>query len=63
MTQAFVSVVMLVLAFVAIYLLSTWSCSAKADAMQLPHDYAVLQGCMIKVEGRWIPLESYRTVD
>lgn len=45
------------------YVLSSIPCEAKAERMGLQHDYGLLEGCMVKVDNRWVPLDSYRTVD
>lgn len=39
------------------------SCSAKARKMGFHFDYGLMQGCMIRVESQWVPIESYRTVE
>lgn len=39
-----------------------WHCEARAAAMRFESDYGPLQGCMIKVGERWIPIESYRVI-
>ena len=38
------------------------SCSSKAEKMGFKSDYGLVQGCMILVDKRWIPLEQYRTL-
>jgi hypothetical protein len=40
-----------------------WTCSSMSDKMGFKSDYGFVQGCMIKVDSRWIPLESYRTLN
>lgn len=45
------------------YVLGEIPCEAKADMMKLPHQYGLLEGCMVEVDGRWRPLESYRVID
>ncbi len=39
-----------------------FGCSSKAQKMGVESDYGPFQGCMIQVDRRWIPLESYRTI-
>lgn len=38
-------------------------CHIKARAMGKDCTWGPLQGCMIQVNGAWVPLEAYRTVD
>lgn len=38
-------------------------CEAKADVMGLQHQFGLLEGCMIKVDKRWVPIESYRSLE
>lgn len=38
-------------------------CSAKAEKMGFECDWGVVQGCMIKVNGKWMSMESYRVIE
>lgn len=40
------------------YWLASASCDAKATAMETEHSFGILQGCIVKFQGRWIPLEN-----
>jgi hypothetical protein len=42
---------------------SEYGCDSKAKMMGFKYDYGPIQGCMIKVESKWIPIESYRTLN
>jgi hypothetical protein len=42
--------------------MSELSCDSKASTMGFESNYGPVQGCMIKVKGAWIPVESYRTL-
>ena len=44
----------------AVYLSSSYSCKAQAEKMDVPYDYELFQGCMIKVNNTWVPLDNYR---
>lgn len=39
------------------------SCSSKAEKMELPYDYGLIQGCMVKAPRGWIPIEGVRDID
>lgn len=39
------------------------SCRSKSTAMNVEHSYGPLQGCMVRVNGRWLPIESVREVN
>jgi hypothetical protein len=51
-----------VIALVTIWFASA-QCSSKATLMQVEHSYGPLQGCMVKVNGRWLPLQAVREVN
>ena len=36
------------------------SCAIVADQMGVPHQWGFWTDCMIQVNGRWIPLDSFR---
>lgn len=38
-------------------------CTSKARAMSVEKTYGPLQGCVVKVNGRWLPIESVREVN
>lgn len=44
------------------YVIALPPCEAKAKRMGLRYEYGLLEGCMVKVDNRWIPLDSYRVV-
>lgn len=35
-------------------------CRSMASAMEFDYSWGPLQGCMIEVDGRWVPLQNYR---
>ncbi len=43
-------------------LISDYECSQRANLMQVPYVRHVSTGCMVQVQGQWIPIESYRVV-
>lgn len=60
-------IVLFGIAFVFFITLLCWpllalDCRVKANVMGLERSYGPIQGCMIKVNGKYIPLESYRVV-
>lgn len=38
------------------------SCSSQASKMELEHSWGPLQDCMVRVDGKWMPLDSYKVV-
>ena len=38
-------------------------CKAKAEKMGFECDWGFIQGCMIKVNGKWMSMESYRVIE
>ena len=38
-------------------------CSAKAEKMGFECDGGFVQGCMIKVNGKWMSMDSYRVIE
>lgn len=58
-----IGIVIFIFLFLGVYCVAPeFACSSKASQMGFKYDYAPFQGCMIKVENKWIPLESYRTL-
>lgn len=49
-----------------LFLLANWgssvSCANTADVMGLEHRYGITTDCMVKVDGRWEPLDWQRSV-
>lgn len=43
-------------------LADSYSCSSRAERMGFPSSYGPFEGCLIRVEGKWIPYDSYRTI-
>ena len=39
------------------------TCYSKSSAMGLDSRWGVLTGCMVKVDGRYVPLDAIRYVD
>lgn len=37
-----------------------WKCRESADAMGVPWSFGYGKGCMIRIDQRWIPFESFR---
>ena len=42
--------------------LSAYQCNSVAVKMGLHYSYGPIQGCMLKVDGKWVPKESYRVL-
>jgi hypothetical protein len=38
------------------------ACASQASKMELDHSWGPLQDCMVKVDGKWMPLDSYKVV-
>ena len=45
--------------FMIAFAIESMSCKAIGERMGVPYDYSLFSGCMIEVNGHWIPLESY----
>jgi hypothetical protein len=58
----FGSIGLMVLILVGVYLANSAACTAKSVSFE-DHDYGVFQGCMVKHNGRWLPLENIRGFD
>lgn len=43
-------------------ILSSAQCSSQASKMELEHSWGMLQECMVRVDGKWMLLESYKVV-
>ena len=47
--------------------LAAWAsyttCHNRADLMEMPAEWGVLQGCMVKYNGKWLPLNNLRGID
>lgn len=55
--------VTLAVIFVPFIVFSTVNCNAVGNAMSLPHYYTFGTGCMIQVDGQWLPLDKYVVAD
>lgn len=42
--------------------LESYACSSQANKMRLEHSWGPLQDCMVRVDGRWLPLANYRVI-
>lgn len=51
------------LGFVGGYFLDKQKCRARAEMMEFNYSYGVFQGCMIRVQEVWVPIENYRVND
>ena len=55
-------VIMIVVIFVLTIAASAYSCEQKSISFD-EHRFGIFAGCMVKHEGRWIPLENIRGFD
>lgn len=39
-----------------------FACNSQASKMELEHSFGPLQDCMVKVDGKWMPLASYKVI-
>ena len=44
------------------YTIESMQCSAVATEMGVPYKYGLFTGCLVKVEGKYIPLTNYRVM-
>lgn len=53
-------------ASVVLACLATWfdhtACKQQAQLMAEAYSYSPIQGCMVQVRGRWLPIEAFRDV-
>lgn len=57
---AFVAI--MAIALIPIYFIENSACRSKSVSFE-GHDYGLIQGCMVKHKGRWLPLENIRGFD
>lgn len=62
MAQVIAAVIACLLLAYCGYVLDEHSCKSKADKMGLEYDFAPGSGCMIKVDGKWLPMSQYRVL-
>ena len=49
-----------VVGFVA--LLANATCTSRSSIMGLQSSWGILQDCMVQVDGKWMPLDSYKVI-
>lgn len=49
--------------FWGVFQLAAYGCERRAAVMKVKYDYGPIIGCMIEVNGQWIPLSSFRVID
>jgi hypothetical protein len=54
--------VMLVLIIVVTFFFDRWSCHSKWSKSGFATSWGPVQGCLIKVNDKWIPEGSYREI-
>lgn len=65
----FISIILLIVVvlFAPIIGLGVWatstSCRQQADVMGVEHQWGFFTDCMVKIDGKWIPLSSYVSVE
>lgn len=57
------TIVILALSIAAGIWLSSASCYAKWEKAGYETSYGPMQGCMVRVGGKWIPVETIRDVE
>ncbi len=55
-------VVTVLLVWAMIYIPGSITCSNRAELMGVEYSFATFQGCMVKYQGRWLPIEAIRDV-
>ena len=48
--------------FTVMFVLESISCTNRAISFE-EHEYHIVGGCMVKHEGKWLPLENIRGFD
>lgn len=60
--EAIFSIVLALVCIPAGCALMEYSCGSRAEKMGFRGDWGPIQGCMVKVDRQWIPIESYRVL-
>lgn len=52
----------------AIFALSLWivpsyECGAKAEKQGYEHSWGIVEGCMMKIDGKWIDYDKWRAME
>jgi hypothetical protein len=42
------------------YHMTKKSCIARAQIMDIPHQYGLFHGCMVQYNGKWLPISAIR---
>lgn len=50
------------LLFGPVYLISSKSCSAKAERLGLEYDFGAFQGCFVRDGDHWVDYNRYRVI-
>ena len=61
-TEITVTTILIVILLVGAYFISKEACNQKARSFS-EHEFGIFQGCMVKHNNRWIPLENIRGFD
>jgi hypothetical protein len=57
------SILLGIIFIVGYFAVDAYSCASTAGVMQVPYQYKIITGCMIKPNpGKWIPLKNYREI-
>ena len=57
-----VLIIVAIVTFLGFYFFLSTSCDRKSISFE-GHDFGMIQGCMVKHKGRWLPLENIRGFD
>lgn len=55
--------IVMVIAFFLGSLIMSWTCASQSEMMGVNHNYNIVNGCMIEIDDKWIPMDSYRVIN
>lgn len=62
MIQVFISALVVLVCIFLVGALNDNSCAVQARRMGLEQEYGWSEGCMIRVNQQWVPIDNYRVV-
>ena len=57
------TVVIALVTFLIAYPLPRYECSIKAEKQGLEYDFGLIQGCMVKIDGKWVDYDRFRIME
>jgi|WetSurMetagenome_2_1015567.scaffolds.fasta_scaffold1303462_2 hypothetical protein len=64
--KAVIAITVVVLGFLVVALgfavfdgITGYSCGKTSSAMGVEHQYGIIKGCLVNINGTWIPIDNY----